>query len=75
MLRNVHRLGGGLVAVTAISWRASSPGLCRKRSVSSGSWSKMPPAYPALLMGEQSSQSVSLVVGKPLLERIGITRL
>lgn len=35
----------------------------------------MPPAFPALLMGQQSSQSISRVFGQPLIHCIGITWL
>src|SRR5580765_6300281 len=75
MVRSVQRLGGGLESVTAISWRASSPGPRRSRSrIGSGS-SKIPPARAALGMGDQSRRPLGLVAIQPCIHGIRVAWL
>ena len=74
MLRKLQRLGGGPLAVGAITWRASSPGSSCKRSVSSSRWSKTPPTGPTRGMSQQSTSSLLFGGVEPLVKGIRVTR-
>jgi hypothetical protein len=75
MVRGVQRLGGGVLSVTAISHRASSPGPWRSRSRRGWGSLKMPPAPAALGMGDQAGDALGLVAIQPRIHGIGVARL
>src|SRR5262249_51983369 len=74
-VRNVHRLGGGLASVTAISRRASAPGPWGSRSRRTSGSSKVPPVGAALGMGDQPGGAGCLVVPEPCIHGIGVAWL
>ena len=74
MVRRVQRLGGGVLSVTAISRRASSPGPWRSRSRIGWGSLKMPPAPAAVGMGDQAGDPLGLVAIQPRIHGIGVTR-
>ncbi len=75
MVRRVQRLGGGVLSVTAISRRASSPGPWRSRSRIGWGSLKMPPAPAALGMGDQAGGPLGLVAAQPRVHGIGVAWL
>ncbi len=75
MVRSVQWLGGGLVSVTAISRRASSPGPWRSRSRRASGSLKGPPAPAALGMGDQARCPLGLVAVQPGIDGIGVAPL
>ena len=75
MVRNFQRLGGGLVSVTAISWRASSPGPWWSRSRRSSGSTKRPPTEAALGVSDQPGRPRRLVAIEPGIHGIGIAWL
>src|SRR5215831_16050698 len=72
MVRNVQRLGGGLVSVTAISCRASSPGPWWSRSISGSGSPKAPPAEAALGVSDQSGRSRRPISIEPCINGIRV---
>src|SRR5260221_14328657 len=75
MARNVQRLGAGPSEVGANSCRASAPGACCKRSISSSRRSKTHPMLAALLKPPHAADPQALVPIQPVVDRIGVTRL
>src|SRR5262249_16395973 len=74
-VRRVQRLGGGVLSVTAISRRASSPGPSRSRSRRGWGSLKMPPAPATLGMGDQAGDPLGLVAAQPSIHGIGVAWL
>src|SRR5262245_38316129 len=75
MVRRVQRRGGGQVSVVASSWRASSPGPWRSRSMIGSAALKMPPAGATLGMVDQPLAPRGLVPVEPGVDGIGVARL
>src|SRR6476469_6264029 len=75
MVRRVQRLVGGVLSVTAISHRASSPGPWRSRSRIGWGSLKMPPVPAALGTGDQPGDPLGLVAVEPRIDGIGVAWL
>src|SRR3954452_24260833 len=75
MVRRVQRLGGGLVSVTAISRRASSPGPRRSRSRIGSGALKITPARGAGGVVDHPGAPVRFVAVEPRIDGIGVAWL